>query len=60
MWNNIVDPDRPQITTWRMCIEYCISGYTHSEYVTLVAGENSCNSGERTCVLAVRYEAYGL
>jgi len=33
MWKNIVQPDRPQITTWRMCIAYWIpkATNTHSQ-----------------------------
>ena len=40
MWKNIVEPDRPQTTVWRMRIAYCIfqATNTHSEYnVTLIA-----------------------
>ena len=38
MWKNIVEPDRPQITIWRMRIACWISKATdsHSEYVTLM------------------------
>jgi hypothetical protein len=39
MWKNIVEPDWPQITIRRMCIEYWITKptNTHSEYVILIA-----------------------
>ena len=39
MRENIIDPDRPQITIWRMRIAYCITAatHTHSEYVILIA-----------------------
>jgi hypothetical protein len=39
MWKNIVEPDRPQMTTWNMRIACCIPKAlnTHSEYVTLTA-----------------------
>jgi hypothetical protein len=39
MWKNIVQPDRPQMTVWRMCIECWIpkSTKSHSEYVILIA-----------------------
>ena len=40
VWKNIVEPDRPQITIWRMRITlWIITNATniHSEYVTLTA-----------------------
>ena len=39
VWKNIVDPDRPQMTIWRMRIACCIpkSKNTHSQYVMLIA-----------------------
>ena len=39
MWKNIVEPDRPQMTIWRMRIACWISKATdtHSEYVILIA-----------------------
>jgi len=39
MWNNIVEPSRPQMTTWCKCFAYWIpkSINTHSEYVTRIA-----------------------
>jgi len=44
MWEN-VDPDRPQLTIWRMRIRCWITKATdtHSEYVTLIPFH--CNSG---------------
>ena len=30
MWKNIVDPDRPQMTIWRMCIACCINKAIHT------------------------------
>ena len=39
MWQNIVQPDMPQMTTWRMRIACWIpkATNTHSEYVILIA-----------------------
>ena len=39
MWKNIVVPDRPQITIWRMRIAYWTrkTTDTHTEYETLIA-----------------------
>jgi hypothetical protein len=39
MWENTVQPDRPQMTTWRMRIACWIPEATnaHSKYVTLIA-----------------------
>jgi len=39
MWNNVVEPDRPQMTIWRMCIACWMSKATdtRSEYVILIA-----------------------
>jgi hypothetical protein len=38
MWKNLVDPDRPQMTTWRMRIAFCIPTATNifSEYTILI------------------------
>jgi len=38
-WENILQPDRPQMTTWRMRIPYWITKTTntHSEYVITIA-----------------------
>jgi hypothetical protein len=39
MWQNIVQPSRPQMTIWRMLIASLITEATnsHSEYVILIA-----------------------
>ena len=39
MWQNTVEPDRPQMTIWRRCVACWISKATstHSEYVILIA-----------------------
>jgi hypothetical protein len=39
MWKNILWPDRPQMTKWRMDIAYWISKATntHSEYVIIIS-----------------------
>jgi len=39
MWKNIVEPDRAQMTIWRMRIECWIpkATNTHSKYVILIA-----------------------
>jgi len=39
MWKNTVEPDRPQITIWRMRIAYYITKVTgtHSQYVIRIA-----------------------
>jgi hypothetical protein len=39
MFKNIVEPDRPQLTTWRKHIEFWIlkATNTHSEYVIFTA-----------------------
>jgi len=38
MWENTVEPDRPQMTMWRMRIACCTikATETHSEYVILI------------------------
>jgi hypothetical protein len=37
--NNIVEPERPQMTVWLKVISPCITKVvnTHSEYVTIIA-----------------------
>jgi hypothetical protein len=39
LWKNIVEPDRPQMTIWRMCIACWIpkATNTNSEYVIFIA-----------------------
>ena len=38
-WKNIVEPDRPHMTIWRLCIACCILKATnvHSDYILLIA-----------------------
>jgi hypothetical protein len=40
LWKNIVEPDRPQMTIWRMRVACWIikATNTHSQYVRLIAG----------------------
>jgi hypothetical protein len=59
MWKNIVQPDRPQITIWRMCIAYCITKATdtHSEYVILIAFLRQQWLRERASMLRYTYIA---
>jgi len=42
MWKNIVEPEGPQVTIWRMRIACWITKvtYTHSEYVILLLHNN--------------------
>jgi len=60
MWKNIVEPDRPQMETWRMRIACWIlkATNTHSQYVILIAfplqqplheGASALRQGGRTC-----------
>jgi hypothetical protein len=39
IWKNLVEPDRPQMTIWRMRIAFWEpkDTYTHSEYVIFIA-----------------------
>jgi len=39
MCKNIIEPDRPQMTMWRMCVTWWIPNATntHLEYVTVIA-----------------------
>ena len=39
MWNDIVQPDKPQMPVWRMRIVRCIPKFAnrHSQYVILIA-----------------------
>ena len=45
IWKTIVEPDRPQMTIWRMRISFWIPNATniHSEYVILI--DFYCNNG---------------
>jgi hypothetical protein len=53
MWKNIVVPDKPQMTIWRMRIACWITKAkgTHSEYVTLIASPMQQRLHERASVL---------
>jgi len=53
MWKNIVQPDRPHMTIWRMRIACWIpkATNTHSEYVTLIAFLQQQWSQERASLL---------
>ena len=39
IWKNIVEPDRPHMKIWRMCVACWIprATNTHSEYIILIA-----------------------
>jgi hypothetical protein len=39
MWENMVQPDRPEMTVWRIRSAYCIhkATDTHTEYVIFIA-----------------------
>jgi len=45
MWENVVEPDRPQITKWRMRNSRCVPKAKNisSEYIILIAFH--CNNG---------------
>ena len=52
MWKNTVEPERPQITIWRMRIAYCVpkATNTHSEYIILFAFHyNICRTNVSQC-----------
>jgi len=38
MWKNMVDPDRPYVTMWRMRIASWVpkATYAHSQYIILI------------------------
>ena len=59
MWKNIVEPGRPQMTTWRMRIACWISKATstHSEYVILFAFPLQQSLHERASMLRYKYIA---
>jgi hypothetical protein len=52
-WQNIVQPDRPQMTTWRTRIACCIpkATNTHTEYVILIAFPLKQSLHERASML---------
>ena len=60
MWENIVQPDTPQMTVWRMRIAYWISKAknTPSEYVLLTDFSLQQWLHERTSMLRYTYFAY--
>jgi hypothetical protein len=53
MWKNTVEPDRLQMTIWRMCIACWIikATNTHSEYVARIAFPRQQRLHERTPML---------
>jgi hypothetical protein len=57
MWKNVVEPERPQITIWRMRILFWIhkATNTQSEYVILVAFPLQRWSHERASMLRYAY-----
>jgi len=59
MWKEIVQPGRPQLTIWRMCIACWMPKATnaHSEYVTLIAFLLQQWLQERVSVLRYTYIA---
>jgi hypothetical protein len=59
MWKNIVQPDRPQMTIWRMRVACRIPKATnkHSEYVTLYATPLQQWMHERASLLRHTYIA---
>jgi len=60
MWKRIVEPDRPQMTIWRMCIAcYILNNYkyTHSEYVTPILFPLQQWLHERPSILCYTYIA---
>ena len=59
MWKNIVQPDKPQMATWRMPIVCWITKATntHSEYVILTAFPPQQWLHERASMLRLTYIA---
>ena len=59
MWRNIVKPDRPQMTIWRIRIACWITKATntHSEYVILIAFPQQQWLHERASMLRYTYIA---
>jgi len=60
MWKNIVQPGRPQVTIWRMCIACWIPKAikTHSEYIILIAFQLQQWLHKRISMLQYTYIAY--
>jgi len=59
MWKNIVEPDRSQMTVWRMTIACCITKATntHLEYAILMAFPLQQWLHERASLLSFIYTA---
>ena len=59
MWKNIVEPERPQMTIWRMHFAFWIPKATnmHSEYVILIASPLQQWLHECVSVLCYTYNA---
>ena len=53
MWKNVVEPDRPQMKTWRMRIACWIpkATNTHSQYVILIVFPLQQRLNERACLV---------
>ena len=60
MWENVVEPDRPQMTIWRMCIACWVpkATNTHSQYVILISLTLQQWLHERVSVLRHTYIAF--
>jgi hypothetical protein len=60
MWKNTVEPDRPQMTIWRMRIACWIpkATNTHSEYVILIDFPMQQWLPERASMLRYTYIAF--
>ena len=60
MWKNILEPDRPQMTIWRMRIECCTpkATKTHSKYLILIAFPLQQWLHERNSVVRDTYIAF--
>jgi len=59
MWKIIAEPDKPQMTVWRMRFTCWITktGNTHSEYVILNAFPLQQRLDDRACMLRYTYIA---
>jgi len=57
MWKNIVEPDRPCMTIWRMCIARCVTKATNtnSKYVALITFPPQQWLHERASMLRCTY-----
>jgi len=56
MWKNLVEPENPLTTIWRMRIAYCIPKATdiHSEYVIIIVF-STATTVARTCLSNTLY-----